>query len=80
MFLPDLIDEDQIAFLSMRCILDNILVQIETIEWCKESQHSLILLKLEFKRAYDIVNLGIPSPFIDMVKVLFTNVEVCESP
>ena len=37
-FLPELIDEDQTAFLPMRYILDNVLVQTEAIQWCKESQ------------------------------------------
>jgi hypothetical protein len=30
--LPDVIDEDQTAFLSLRYILDNVLVQTETID------------------------------------------------
>ena len=55
--LPDLIDEDQTIFLPMRYILDNVLVQTETIEWCKLSHEELILLKLDFKKAYDTMNL-----------------------
>ena len=52
-FLPIIIDEDQIGFLPIRYILDNVLVQTEIIEWSKELEQDLILLKLDFKKAYD---------------------------
>jgi hypothetical protein len=42
--LPNLIDEDQMAFLSMRYILDNVLVQQETIKWAKKSYQEMIFL------------------------------------
>ena len=67
----------------MRYILDNVLVQTETIEWRKELQQDLILLKLDFKKAYDMVslpflfsvmqNLGFPLEYINLVKLLFTD-------
>ena len=70
----------------MRYILDNISMQIETIEWCKLSHHELISLKLDFKKVYDIVNLeflfllmlklGNPQAFVEVVKILFEGVEV----
>ena len=54
--LPDLFDEDQTTFLPMRYILDNVLMQTETIKWCKQSDQDLILLKLDFRKAYNIVS------------------------
>ena len=63
----------------MRYILDNILVQTEIIEWGKKSQQDLILLKLDFKKAYDIIslpflfsvmqNFGFPIEYISLVKL-----------
>jgi len=55
--LFDVISEDQIAILSMCYILDNILVTHETIEWAKESNQDIILLKLNFMKAYDTMYL-----------------------
>jgi hypothetical protein len=45
--LPDIIHDDQSAFLPLRFILDNVLVQHETIERVQESQQDLLLLKLD---------------------------------
>jgi len=53
--LVDVINEDQKTFLSMRCILDNVLVTHETIAWAKESDQDMILLKLDFMKAYDTI-------------------------
>ena len=55
--LQDLIDEDQTTFLPIRYILDNIFMQTKIVEWCKFLQRELILLKFDFKKANDIVNL-----------------------
>ena len=86
LFLPDTIDEDLTSFLPMRYILDNVLVQAKTIEWSKESHQDLILLKLDFKKAYDTISLsflfrvmhklGFLTEFLSMVKLLFMNAEV----
>ena len=84
--LFDIIDEDQTGFLSLHYILDNILVQTETIEWRKELAQDLILLKLDFKKAFDTVSLhflfsilqelGFPVNFVNYVKLLFNGAEV----
>jgi hypothetical protein len=87
--LPDIIHADQSAFLPLRFILDNVLVQHETIAWAEESNQDLILLKLDFTKAYDVVSwrflfrtmatMGLPSPFIDMIRLLFRDARAAVS-
>jgi hypothetical protein len=50
--LPDLINEDQTSFMPLRYILENVMVQSEAIQWAKKTNQDLILLKLDFKKAY----------------------------
>jgi len=83
--LAEVISTDQSAFIPTRYILDNILLLQETISWAKESKQDAILLKLDFKKAYDTVHLpflfgiletmGIPHSFIHIIKLLFKNAE-----
>jgi hypothetical protein len=87
--LPDIIHDDQSAFLPLRFILDNVLVQHETIERVQESQQDLLLLKLDFTKAYDVVSwrflfttmevMGLPVSFIDMVRLLFQDARAAVS-
>jgi hypothetical protein len=51
--LVEVINPDQSAFLPRRYILDNIVVTHETINWAKTSKQPLVLLKLDFAKAYD---------------------------
>ena len=84
--LLDIIDEIQIGFLSMRYILDSILVQAKIIKWSKELHQNLILLKQDFKKAYDTLSLpflfsvmqklGVLVEFLNMVQLLFKDAEV----
>ena len=70
----------------MRYILDNVLMQTETIKWCKVSHQKLILLKLDFRKAYDTLNLeflfqlmlklGILLLFVNTIKILFVGAKV----
>lgn len=79
--LPNIIHKDQSAFLPLRFTLDNILVQYKTISWTQESYQDLMMLKLEFMKAYDAVTLHflfttvgeleIPMEFSHMVQLLF---------
>ena len=65
----------------MRFILDNILLIHETMEWAEHSGQPLIFLKLDFSKAYNMVDwqflfqamatLGIPEGFINTKKLLF---------
>jgi len=83
--LAGIISLDQTTFIPTRFILDNILLLHETISWAKESEQEAILLKLDFQKAYDTVHLpflfkvmetmGIPSSFVDLVKLLLAEVE-----
>jgi len=78
--LQDVISPDQSAFLPLRYILDNVLLQYETVEWAKESQQDLIFLKLDFTKAFDTVSwdflfsvmgkIGVPESFTHIVKML----------
>lgn len=43
--LPDVINNGQSTFLLARYILNLVMVQNETIEWAKEFEQSLIMLK-----------------------------------
>jgi hypothetical protein len=79
--MVDLISEDQSAFLPGRYILDNVLCQHELVEWAKESHQDLVLLKLDFRKAYESVSwsflfevmgrMGMLPAFIRMVRLLF---------
>jgi hypothetical protein len=79
----EIISFDQSAFLSMRFILDNILLTSETMAWAEERGQPLIFLKLDFSKAYEMVDwrfpframseLGFPSEFITWTKLLFSD-------
>jgi hypothetical protein len=54
----ELVSPDQSAFLPLLFILDNLLLTMETMAWAKASQQPLIFLKLDFSKAYDMVEWG----------------------
>jgi hypothetical protein len=80
--LLEVISPDQSAFLPRCYILDNIVLTQETINWAKTSNQPLVLLKLDFAKAYDRVSwrfpfkamevLGFDDRFIRMTKLLFS--------
>ena len=82
------IDSDQIAFLHVLFILNNILLGHESIQWAKESHQNSIFLEVVSNKAYDRVDwtfmfqvlekLWIPSPFIHMIRLLFQDAYVFE--
>jgi hypothetical protein len=43
-------------FFQLRFILDNVMVQHETIAWARESHQDFMMLKLDFTKAYDVVS------------------------
>jgi hypothetical protein len=84
--MPEIIHEDQTGFLPMEYILDNVLLQHEAIDWAWESGQEMLLLKLDFRKAYDTVSLpflfqamrklGIAEEYIKMTQTLFKDFEV----
>jgi hypothetical protein len=80
--LSEVVDPDQTAFISMKYILDNVLVTHETIDHARRSNQDLIFLKLDYRKAFDRIDwrflfaclesFGIDQNFIDLVKLLFT--------
>jgi hypothetical protein len=54
--LMEVISPDQSAFLPMRYILDNIVLTQEILNWAKTSKQLLVLMKLDFVKAYDRVS------------------------
>ena len=54
--LHNWIPPSQTGFVPNRCILDNIFLAFEAMEWSLENQHELSLLLLDFEKAYDRVS------------------------
>jgi uncharacterized coiled-coil protein SlyX len=87
--LMEIICPDQTAFLPMRFILDTIFLTHETLTVAKRTNQPLLLLKMDFSKAYDRVDLrflyaalvkfGFPAEFMSMVKLLFHQAEACVS-
>lgn len=81
LILIEVVDIDPIAFLSMRYILNTVLLTQETIDWVQRSNQPLVFLKLDFAKAYDKISsgflfmalekMGMIVEFINIVKVLF---------
>ena len=46
----------QTGFVPNRCILDNVFLAFEAIEWTLENRQDLSMLLLDFEKAYDRVN------------------------
>ncbi|CAL5380958.1 unnamed protein product [Camellia sinensis] len=54
--LPEVISENQSAFLGGRNILDGVLIANEIVDWWKKTKTRGVILKLDFEKAYDTVN------------------------
>lgn len=54
--LPIWVKSSQTGFVRGRNILDNVFLVYESMEWAKESSQDLILLMVDFEKAYDRVN------------------------
>lgn len=53
--LGETISPSQCAFLPSRYIFDNVLLTHEALTWAKQSGHDVMFLKLDFAKAYNIV-------------------------
>ncbi|XP_028117740.1 uncharacterized protein LOC114315319 [Camellia sinensis] len=51
--LPRLVSEVQTTFIGGRCTPDGVLIANEVIEWWKSTKQKGVILKLDFKKAYD---------------------------
>lgn len=79
--LMETISFDQSVFLPLRFILDNLVLTQETMDWAEQSDQALLFLKLDFSKAYDMVDwgclfrvmekMGFPLEFIHMVSLFF---------
>lgn len=54
--LPDCALPTQTAFVKNRCILDNVFLAREAIGWATESGQDVVIMLLDFEKAYDRVN------------------------
>jgi hypothetical protein len=45
----------QTRFAARRSIFDNKVLALETVTWAEESQQELVIMLLDFKKAYDKV-------------------------
>ena len=73
----------QTGFVPNRCILDNIFLAFEAIEWALEDNQELTMLLLDFEKAYDRVSwtflrttmekMGFHNRWIEQVMALNTN-------
>ncbi|XP_028061352.1 uncharacterized protein LOC114264833 [Camellia sinensis] len=54
--MPVIISEVQTTFLEGRFILDGVLIANEVVHWWKAEKMKGIILKLDFEKAYDLVN------------------------
>ena len=61
--MGNLVEETQTAFVQDRQILDGALIACEAIQWLKNKRKSVMLLKLDFRKAYDSIRWA----FIDHV-------------
>jgi hypothetical protein len=57
--LLEIINNDQTTFLSLIFILDNVFLPHERIDWAKKFNQPLVLLKINFAKAYGKGQLGI---------------------
>ena len=53
--MGSLVVETQIVFVQGRQIMDDALIACETVHWLKKSKKKGVLVKLDFKKAYDSV-------------------------
>jgi hypothetical protein len=77
------IPPSQTGFVPNRCILDNIFLAFEAIEWTLENRQELCMVLLDFEKAYDKVNwtflrqtmhiMGFHDTWINQVVSLNTN-------
>jgi hypothetical protein len=56
--LTHIIRPNQTGFVEGRSILDNVFMAQEALGWVEESEQDLVLLLLDFKKAFDRIEWG----------------------
>jgi hypothetical protein len=56
--LPNIIRPNQTGFVEGRSILDNVFIAQESLGWAEESNQDLVLLLLDFEKAFDRIEWG----------------------
>jgi hypothetical protein len=56
--LPSIVRPSQTGFVEGRSILDNTFLAQEALEWAVESDQDLVLLLLDFEKAFDSIKWG----------------------
>jgi mannosylglycoprotein endo-beta-mannosidase len=56
--LPNIIRPNQTGFMEGRSILDNVFIAQEALSWAEESNQDLVLLHLDFEKAFDRIEWG----------------------
>jgi hypothetical protein len=57
-FLPHITRPNQMRFMEGRSILDNTFMAQESLDWAVESNQDLVLLLLDFEKAFDMIEWG----------------------
>ncbi len=80
-FLPGVIRPNQIGFVEGRSILDNVFIAQDSLDWAVESDQELVLLLLDFEKAFDRIEwnflftalskLGFNSTWVRWVRTLY---------
>ena len=54
--IDKVVSKEQSAFISGRCILDGSLMLSEIMSWYKKKKRNLMLIKVDFEKAFDTVS------------------------
>jgi hypothetical protein len=80
-FLPSIIRPNQTGFVEGKSILDNVFMAQDSLSWAEESNQDLVLLLLDFEKAFDRIDwnflfsamdhIGFSNTWIKWVRTLY---------
>jgi hypothetical protein len=83
LFLPKLIHKNQYGFIKARAIQDCLAWSLEFLHLCHQSKREIIILKLNFEKAFDKVkhelmiqimrHKGVPDQWLKWMKMIFNS-------